>query len=211
MPTFISHSFKDEAVYSTLCLALDAAGVTRWDPTSMALGDSLSEQLQRAIHTCEVCIFVATRRSIESPWCLAELGAFWGSGKKVLMFMADPDLADSTLPPQFKGTLRADTAARLMKRSNELPMTIRNKMPSPVAVRRAVSLLRRESMGAKRSGHCYSTRRRSNLTYAALLSAYGGGKRTHSAPVFSQRLHKVAEFGSSSCTRIESSTAWITL
>lgn len=31
------------------------------------------------------------------------------------MFMADPDLADSTLPPQFKGTLRADTAARLIE------------------------------------------------------------------------------------------------
>ena len=115
MPTFISHSFKDEAVYSTLCLALDAAGVTRWDPASMALGESLSEQLQSAIQTCEVCVFIATRRSIESPWCLAELGAFWGSGKKVLMFMADPDLADSTLPPQFKGTLRVDTALRLIE------------------------------------------------------------------------------------------------
>jgi hypothetical protein len=46
---------------------------------------------------------------------LAELGAFWGAGKKVLMFMADPDLADSILPPQFKGTLRADTAARLIE------------------------------------------------------------------------------------------------
>ena len=115
MPTFISHSFKDEAVYSTLCLALDAAGVTRWDPASMALGESLSEQLQSALQTCEVCVFIATRRSIESPWCLAELGAFWGSGKKVLMFMADPDLADSTLPPQFKGILRADTAVRLIE------------------------------------------------------------------------------------------------
>src|SRR5262245_38427407 len=99
MATFISHNFKDEAVYSTLCLALDAAGVTRWDPKSMELGESLSEQLVSAIRACEVCIFVATRRSIESPWCLAELGAFWGSGKKVLMFMTDPDLAEATLPP----------------------------------------------------------------------------------------------------------------
>jgi hypothetical protein len=114
MPIFVSHSFKDEAVYSALCLALDATGITRWDPESMALGDSLSSQLQSAIQACEVCVFVATRRSIESPWCLAELGAFWGSGKKVLMFMADPDLAEASLPPQFKGTLRADTAIKLI-------------------------------------------------------------------------------------------------
>jgi hypothetical protein len=114
VPTFVSHSFKDEAVYSALRLALDAAGIARWDPESMALGDSLSGQLQSAIRSCEVCVFIATRRSIESPWCLAELGAFWGSGKKVLMFMADPDLSEASLPPQFNGTLRADTAPKLI-------------------------------------------------------------------------------------------------
>jgi hypothetical protein len=81
----------------------------------MSLGESLADQLQRAIRDCEVCVFLATRRSIESPWCLAELGAFWGAGKKVLLFMADPDLAETTLPPQFKGTLRADTGPRLIE------------------------------------------------------------------------------------------------
>jgi hypothetical protein len=115
MLTFISHSFKDEAVYSTLCLALDAAGVKRWDPSSMSLGESLSSQLQQAINNCHTCVFLATRRSVESPWCGAELGAFWGAGKRVLLFMADPDLAETVLPPQFKGTLRANTAAALIE------------------------------------------------------------------------------------------------
>ncbi|MEW8506669.1 MAG: toll/interleukin-1 receptor domain-containing protein [Candidatus Thiodiazotropha sp.] len=117
MPTFIGHSFKDEAVYTTLCLALDAAGIDRWDPKSMSLGESLSYQLQSAIRKCEICVLIATRRSIDSPWCLAELGAFWGAGKKVFMFMADPDLEDSVLPPQFKGTMRANDATKLI---NEL-------------------------------------------------------------------------------------------
>ncbi|MDR4492826.1 MAG: toll/interleukin-1 receptor domain-containing protein [Nitrospirales bacterium] len=115
MPTFISHSFKDEAVYTALCLALDAAGIDRWDPSSMSLGESLSDQLHAAIRKCEICVLIATRRSIDSPWCLAELGAFWGAGKKVLMFMTDPDLEDYVLPPQFKGTVRANDAKKLIE------------------------------------------------------------------------------------------------
>lgn len=114
MPAFISYSFKDEAVYSVICMAVDAAGVKRWDAATMSLGESLADQLRDAIRTCEVCVFVATRRSIESPWCLAELGAFWGAGKRVLLFMADPDLNDSMLPPQFKGNLRVNTAQELI-------------------------------------------------------------------------------------------------
>ena len=114
MPAFISHSFQDVAVYSTLCLALDSAGADHWDPKTMAAGESLSDQLRSAIKSCEACVLIATRRSVESPWCLAELGAFWGAGKSVILFMADPDLADSVLPPQFKGNLRANTAQELI-------------------------------------------------------------------------------------------------
>ena len=114
MPTFISYSQKDEAVYSTLCRAFDAAGVHRWDSATMAAGVSLADQLKSAINSCEVCVFVATRRSIESTWCLAELGAFWGAGKRVIMFVTDPDLTDAALPPQFKGNLRVSNADRLI-------------------------------------------------------------------------------------------------
>lgn len=115
MPAFISHSFKDEAIYSAICLALDGAGLDRWDPATMTPGGSLSDQLHKAIQGCEVCIFLATRSSIESPWCLAEVGAFWGSGKTVIIFLADPDLTDSILPPQFKGNLMARTAHKLIE------------------------------------------------------------------------------------------------
>ncbi|MEW8693081.1 MAG: toll/interleukin-1 receptor domain-containing protein [Candidatus Thiodiazotropha endolucinida] len=115
MSTFISHSFKDEAVYSAICLAFDAAGIERWDPKQMSIGESLADQLNVAIQSCEVCVFIATRRSIESPWCLAELGAFWGAGKKVMLFLSDPDLADSVLPPQFKDDLKANTAQELIE------------------------------------------------------------------------------------------------
>src|SRR5262249_39835291 len=89
--------------------------IQRWDVSSMSPGGSPSDKLRNAIRMCQLCIFIATRRSIESPWCLAELGAFWGSEKTVILFMADPDLEESALPPQFRGQFHATTAEGLIR------------------------------------------------------------------------------------------------
>ncbi len=113
-PVFISHSHEDEAAYSVLCLALDSSGVSRWDVSQLSLGQSLAEGLRSAIEQCSMCIFLATSRSIESKWCLAELGAFWGSGKRVVIYVADPTVDESKLPPQFLGNLRTTDANRLI-------------------------------------------------------------------------------------------------
>ena len=114
MQAFISHSHQDEAQYSALSLALDGAGVSRWDVTELSPGSSLADQLRIAIEQCGVCIFLATRRSIEAPWCLAELGAFWGAGKRVIVYLADPDVAKEKLPPQFQGNLWTTNAKQLL-------------------------------------------------------------------------------------------------
>ena len=130
MPIFVSYCFQDEAVFSALSLALEAADVDRRDSTSMSLGESLADQLRTASDRCEACIFIATRRSIESPWFLAELGAFWGAGKRVLLFMADPDLSESTLPPQFKGTLRVGNARALIEAARKVLTEFQSTHPA---------------------------------------------------------------------------------
>lgn len=89
MNIFVSHSRQDEAIYSNFCLVLDGSGVKRWDQESLAVGRSLSDQLREAIRICDACVFLATKRSVESKWCMAELGAFWGAGKNVIIFLAD--------------------------------------------------------------------------------------------------------------------------
>ena len=115
MTVFISYSDKDVAVYTALCIALDSSNIRRWDAGEMSPGYSLSEQLRYAINDCGQCVFIATSRSIESQWCLAELGAFWAAGKTVILFLADPDLEASVLPPQFRGNLHANDANRLIE------------------------------------------------------------------------------------------------
>ncbi len=114
MPAFISHSHEDKASYSTLCLALEGAQIPRFDVDTLAPGLSLADQLRAVIDQCEVCIFLATRRSIKSRWCLAELGAFWGAGKRAIVYVADPDLTEADIPPQFQGNLRTTSARQLV-------------------------------------------------------------------------------------------------
>ena len=112
---FISYSHEDSALYTTLCLALDASGVSRRDVSRLPLGQPLAEGLRAAIDECDVCVFLATARSLQSKWCLAELGAFWGAGKKVIVYLADPAIDESVLPPQFRGNLWTANATELVQ------------------------------------------------------------------------------------------------
>lgn len=115
MQVFISHCFEDKALYSSLCLALDRSGVSRWDVSKLTLGKPLADGLRSAIDECEICVFLATTRSLESRWCLAELGAFWGAGKKVIVYLADPGLDESHLPPELHGNLWTANAVKLLE------------------------------------------------------------------------------------------------
>jgi hypothetical protein len=98
---FISYSLKDEAPFSSLCIALESANLPYWKQKLKA-GTSLKDQLRDAISKCDVCIFIATRSSVTSQWCLNEIGAFWGAGKRIILFSANPDI-ENKLPPLFKG------------------------------------------------------------------------------------------------------------
>lgn len=105
MSVFISHSFKDDAKFDDLCFALKSENVPYWLPSEMRAGLSLREQLRKSIDNCELCIFIATKNSVKSQWCSAELGAFWGARKKVIVYVADDELTDDDIPKQFKGDI----------------------------------------------------------------------------------------------------------
>ena len=114
-PIFLSHDHDDSAMYSTLSLALKSKNIQCWDVSEMSAGKSLQEQLKEAIKKCGLCVFIATSRSVKSKWCNAELGAFWGFGKTVIVFLADPEIEEESLPPQFKDNLMTADANRLIE------------------------------------------------------------------------------------------------
>jgi TIR domain len=100
MPVFISHDQDDKASYSLIALLLKPLGC--WSPDQLEAGQLLSDQLRAAIGNCEVCVFLVTQRSLASTWCAAEVGAFWGAGKPVIAFVADPAVAAEGLPDHIR-------------------------------------------------------------------------------------------------------------
>lgn len=67
-----------------------------------------------------MCIFVATHRALESSWCGTELGAFWGAGKPVIVYLADSSLSDEELPPIVQGDVWERRLSRVAARAKEL-------------------------------------------------------------------------------------------
>jgi CheY-like chemotaxis protein len=120
MSVYISHSFENKPEFDNMVDALVSADVPYWNPTNVKPGSSLREQLRQAVEHSNLCIFVATHRSLQSSWCGAELGAFWGAGKPIIVYVADSSLTDEDLPPIVQGDVWERRISRVAARAKEL-------------------------------------------------------------------------------------------
>ena len=120
MPAFISHSFENKPEFENITDALDLRAVPYWNPAEIRPGASLREQLRAAVERCDLCIFIATRKSVESSWCGAELGAFWGAGKPIVVYVAEPSLSDEELPQIVQGDVWERRIAKIADRAKEI-------------------------------------------------------------------------------------------
>lgn len=120
MPVFISHSFKNKPEFENIVDALAQRSISYWNPSEVKAEASLREQLRAAVDRCELCIFVATRHSIDSSWCGAELGAFWGAGKPIIVYLAEPSLTENELPPIVHGDVYERRIARIAESAKEV-------------------------------------------------------------------------------------------
>ena len=129
MKVFISHSFDDSNKFDDLCLSFEQEEIKYWDPKEMPAGTSLRDKLRAAIKECPVCIFIVTQNSLNSGWCQAEVGAFWGASKPVILWLADGNVSNSDLPEQFLGDIYA-TAIRDVLKSVKLNLENAHSTPS---------------------------------------------------------------------------------
>ena len=120
MSVFISHSFENKPEFDNIADALAQATVEYWNPAEVKSGSSLRDQLRRAVEDCGVCVFIATRRALESSWCGAELGAFWGAGKPIIVYLAESSLTENDLPPIVQGDVWERRISRVVTRVREL-------------------------------------------------------------------------------------------
>ena len=119
MSVFISHSFENKPEFDNIADALEQAEIPYWNPSSIEVGESLRDQLRNAISACDICVFVATHSSVTSSWCGAELGAFWGAGKKVIVYIADSSLKEEQVPRQFQGDVWERRISKIIKNIKE--------------------------------------------------------------------------------------------
>lgn len=120
MTVFISHSFDDQPEFENVTDWLDRLNIPYWKPAEIKSSASLRGQLRQAISSCSVCIFVATHKSVTSSWCGAELGAFWGAGAPVIVYLADSSLQEEALPPILHGDVWDRKLSRIASRAAEL-------------------------------------------------------------------------------------------
>lgn len=118
MTVYISFDFEDQAQFDNITDALQQAGISYWDPASVRPGALLADQLRDAICASNACIFIATSRSVASTWCNAELGAFWGADKPVIIYIADSSFRESMLPKQFQGHFLERRIAKVVETVN---------------------------------------------------------------------------------------------
>lgn len=133
MTVFVSHSFSNQPEFDNVAEWLEQVGVDYWRPADIKSADSLRDQLRSAIATCSVCIFVATRHSVESSWCGAELGAFWGAGVPIIVYLAEPSLPEALLPPILQGDVWERRLSRVANRAKELVSAARDSPGTEVA------------------------------------------------------------------------------
>ncbi|MCW5963455.1 MAG: TIR domain-containing protein [Bryobacterales bacterium] len=120
MSVFISHSFENLPEFENVTDALDLRSVPFWNPAEIRPGASLREQLRAAVERCGLCIFIATRKSIGSSWCGAELGAFWGAGKPIIVYLAEASLTDDELPQIVQGDVWERRISKIAERAKEI-------------------------------------------------------------------------------------------
>jgi len=78
---------------------LEKSGLETWlDEEQLHAGDPVGQRIQEGIAECDCCVFLLDRSSAISTWCIAEVSAFWASGKPVIIYRTDPDVS---LPPHL--------------------------------------------------------------------------------------------------------------
>jgi len=120
MTVFISHAFENRPEFENIADALAQRGVDFWNPSEILPGGTLREQLRAAVERCALCIFVATRRAVASSWCGAELGAFWGAGKPIIVYLAESSMEDRELPQVVQGDVYERRISRIADRAREI-------------------------------------------------------------------------------------------
>ena len=125
---FLSHSSSDQKVAEEITdLLLKALPVnpeeircTTAGGCKLPAGAAIDEQLRREVNSCKVLVGLISPHGISSAYVLFELGARWGSGKRLIPILAGGDADLLRGPLRGLHALRCDNEADLHGLISEL-------------------------------------------------------------------------------------------
>lgn len=90
---FISYSHVDSRLVDQIAGDLAKIGIDYFlDRKDITWGQSITEEVRRALRECTHQIIILSPASIKSPWVHFEIGHAFGSGKVALPFLTHPSL-----------------------------------------------------------------------------------------------------------------------
>lgn len=167
---FLSYARADAAdLAQRLRADLESAGLSVWlDQRNVELGGSFTEDIERAIDTCEVMLALLSKAAQASKWCRMEQLRAQRKGKKLIPIRVQPD-AEPTLHLEHLNAIDFSDEARYSDHLRDLLSDIaasrafnaeappfsgsvgrtHTERRNAAAFRRAVRALRREAWGLR--------------------------------------------------------------
>lgn len=87
-------------------------------------GDIISNQLKNGFRESDCCVLVLSKHTEKSAWCMQEVGAFWGAGKPIIVYLTDRSVRP---PALFAGMKLANTLDEVVEGLLDLP-----PLPRPI-------------------------------------------------------------------------------
>lgn len=70
------------------------------DINEIHAGENIAQRLVEGIRESACCILILNKFSLSSTWCMAEVGAFWGAEKPIIIYTTEPRC---DVPPYLNG------------------------------------------------------------------------------------------------------------
>jgi hypothetical protein len=100
---FVSHATADKWLAKTLCDKIEGAGATTFrDDRDIAGGDDIPEQIRRHLKQSTEVVVLLTPESITRTWVILEVGAAWGSSRRIRIVFVLCHVSVDPVPDMIK-------------------------------------------------------------------------------------------------------------
>jgi hypothetical protein len=128
---FISYPFESKDVAELLRDFLEHRGGieafwTDWE--EITPGQQIVERVQEGVRESFCCVLLLNSYSVKSTWCMAEVGAFWGANKPIIVYPIQPRC---DAPAFLQGLRRANSTDEVVRACKQIVLPAPPPPPPP--------------------------------------------------------------------------------